>query len=86
MSGCGQITWQQGARERGLAPQVPVPLPRQKGTGTSLRSEPVPICPPENLAVPSEELDGLRGETSLVWQELGGGSTEDEPSVLLLPF
>ncbi len=51
---CGQVFWQQAARERGLAPQVPVPIPGQKaraqgpgqkGTGTSLRSEPVPICP-----------------------------------------
>ncbi len=41
----------------GLAPQVPVPLPAQRGwlrramgTGTSLRSEPGPLCPPENMA------------------------------------
>ena len=38
------------ARRKGLAPQVPVPLPGQKGTGTSRCSEPVPICPTSSMA------------------------------------
>ena len=58
--GCGKISWQQG---RGLAPQVPVPLPGQKGTGTSLRSEPVPICPPGNLAAPDSLRRGCRSRS-----------------------